>query len=114
MTSYLYIIASDPAGPVKLGLSVAPDKRVRQLQTACPKQLVVYHTEEVEDDRVKIAESALHRLLGHRRMKGAWFDMTVEEAIAEVMFIRMEQGREKGREQSRPSPEACLSGAGAP
>lgn len=49
----------------------------------------VFHTEEVDESRVKIAEKALHRLLNHKRIKGEWFDLSVEEAIGEVMFIRM-------------------------
>lgn len=90
--SFLYVIAAAKEGPVKLGLSVHPEKRVRQLQTASPVPLSIFHTEEIEDVRVKIAEKALHQLLGHKRMKGEWFDMTVEDAIAEVIHIRMVEG----------------------
>jgi Meiotically up-regulated gene 113 len=87
--SFLYVIAARKEGPVKLGLSQDPQRRVRQLQTGSAEQLVIHHVEEVSDARVKLAESALHRMLGHRRMKGEWFNMTVEEAIADVTFIRM-------------------------
>lgn len=90
--SFLYIIASDANGPVKLGLSTNPEKRVRQLQTGNVAPLQIYHTEEVADDRVKIAEKALHRLLGHKRIKGEWFNLTVEEALSEVIHIRMVEG----------------------
>jgi hypothetical protein len=90
--SFLYVIAATAAGPVKLGLSMNPEKRVRQLQTGSALPLSIFHTEEVEDGRVKIAERALHQLLGHKRMKGEWFDMSVEQAVAEVIHIRMVEG----------------------
>lgn len=87
--SFLYVIAAKKEGPVKLGLSQDPQRRVRQLQTGSAELLTIHHTEEVSDARVKIAEGALHRMLGHKRLKGEWFNMSVEEAIAEVTFIRM-------------------------
>lgn len=90
--SFLYVIASHPSGPVKLGLSRHPEKRVRQLQTGCSEPLSIFHIEEVEEDRVKIAEKALHRLLNHKRVRGEWFDLSVEEAVSEVLFIRMTEG----------------------
>jgi hypothetical protein len=90
--SFLYVIAADPAGPVKLGLSINPEKRVRQLQTGNVAKLILHHIEEVDEDRVKAAESALHKLLRHKRLKGEWFSLTVEEAISEVIHIRMTQG----------------------
>lgn len=90
--SFLYVISADLEGPVKLGLSRHPEKRVRQLQTASAVPLLIHHVEEVEEDRVKIAEKALHRLLGHKRMQGEWFNLSVEEAISEVQHIRMVEG----------------------
>jgi hypothetical protein len=87
--SFLYVIAAKKEGPVKLGLSQDPARRVRQLQTGSAELLQIHHTEEVPDDRVRIAESALHQMLGHKRLKGEWFRMSVEEAIAEVIHIRM-------------------------
>ena len=90
--SFLYIIAASPEGPVKLGFSADPQKRLKQLQTGSAQVLALHHTEEVDDARVKIAERALHRLLGHKRLKGEWFTVTVEEAVFEVMHIRMCEG----------------------
>lgn len=90
--SFLYVIAASEIGPVKLGLSIQPEKRVRQLQTGSALPLKIFHTEEIDDALVKAAESALHRLLSHRRLKGEWFDLTVEQAISEVIHIRMLEG----------------------
>jgi hypothetical protein len=90
--SFLYIIAASPEGPVKLGFSADPRKRLKQLQTGSVHVLALHHTEEVDDSRVKIAERALHKLLGHRRLKGEWFSLSVEEAVFEVVHIRMCEG----------------------
>lgn len=90
--SFLYVIAGPDRHPVKLGFSAQPEKRVGQLQTGSSVILSLHHTEEVADSQVKIAEKALHRLLGFRRLSGEWFDLTVEEAISEVEHIRMTHG----------------------
>jgi predicted GIY-YIG superfamily endonuclease len=87
--SFLYVIAAHKEGPVKLGLSMDPQRRVRQLQTGSAEALFIHHVEEVSDGRVKIAEKALHQMLGHKRLKGEWFNISVEDAIAEVTHIRM-------------------------
>ncbi len=90
--SFLYVIAHDINGPVKLGLSISPTKRLKQLQTGSATVLSLFHTEEIEDSKVKIAEKALHKTLSHIRLKGEWFNMTVDDAIAEVSHIRMIEG----------------------
>lgn len=87
--SFLYVIAASEKGPVKLGLSQDPERRVRQLQTGSAQPLRLFHVEEVHDTRVRVAEKALHKMLGHRRMKGEWFDLDVETAIGEVTYIRI-------------------------
>lgn len=90
--SFLYIISASEQGPVKLGFSQDPAKRVKQLQTGSRETLKLFHTEEVDDARVKIAERALHRLVGHHRISGEWFNIPVEDAISEVVFIRITEG----------------------
>jgi hypothetical protein len=95
--SFLYVIAGPDRSPVKLGFSAQPEKRVRQLQTGSSIVLSLYHIEKVDASRVKIAEKALHRLLGYKRLSGEWFDLTVEEAIAEVEHIRITEGSEPFR-----------------
>lgn len=90
--SFLYIIASSSEGPVKLGFSADPQKRLKQLQTGSALVLSLHHVEEVDSARVKIAERALHKLLGHKRLKGEWFNLSVEEAVFEVVHVRMCEG----------------------
>lgn len=77
---------------MKLGFSADPEKRVKQLQTGSSLPLKLFHTEEVDDLRVKVAERALHKIVGMRRISGEWFDMSVEDAKFEVIHVRMLQG----------------------
>lgn len=84
--SYLYIISCKNQKPVKLGLSKNPLKRLKQLQTGSPNIYRIYYQEEIDDSCVFKAEKAIHAILGHKRLKGEWFDISVEDAIAEVKF----------------------------
>lgn len=79
----LYIIGSNPMGPLKVGISKDPEVRLKQLQTACPTKLVIYATAEVSQlwygsgyleltDRE--AEARIHEYLQHYRLEGEWFD----------------------------------------
>ena len=89
---YLYVIGSQNTtdGPVKMGLSADPDQRVKDLQTGHPEPLMVYHREPVEIERVRLYERLLHRDNNHYRRHGEWFDLSVEQAIAYVIFTTIE------------------------
>ncbi len=86
---YLYVIAASKNGPVKLGYSKHPDKRLKQLQTGNPEILILHHCEMVEIDNIRRAEKELHRILGYCRLKGEWFNMSVDDAILEAVHARM-------------------------
>lgn len=90
--SFLYVIAASTIGPVKLGISKAPEKRVRQLQTGHAQRLHLFHTEPVAASSARMLEGLLHKSYHHVRMAGEWFDMTAEDAIASVKFILIEHG----------------------
>ncbi len=83
---FLYVIAAYPAGPVKLGLSGDPPRRLRQLQTGQAERLVLHHCEAVEAARGSLLERLLHRDVRHQRQLGEWFAMSVAEAISYVQF----------------------------
>lgn len=89
----MYVIAAQGSaeGPVKLGISLDPDQRLRELQTGHPKRLHVYHRELIEDDiRAGLFERLLHRDNHHTRLAGEWFDLTVEQGIAYIQFTIIE------------------------
>lgn len=89
---FLYVIADSPDGPVKLGISKQPERRLGQLQTGHAQQLHLFHTTVVPGGRAPLFERLLHRAIGYRRSHGEWFNLTVGEAIAQigVLFIEHE------------------------
>lgn len=92
MGSFLYVISASELGPVKIGLSIHPEKRVRQLQTGHAEKLALHHREPITEQCARPMEQIVHRENRHRKLKGEWFDMTVAEAVAEIRhaMIRFE------------------------
>ena len=86
--SYLYVIGPKE-GPYKLGYSENPAKRLQQFQTGHPETLVLHYMTEVRTERVQELEKALHKNNNHHRVRGEWFDMPLDDAIAEVNFVRI-------------------------
>ena len=90
MKSFLYVVGNSVSGPVKLGFSNDPPKRLKQLQTGHAEKLELYYQHEVNDGR--LYEGLLHKTFNHNRRIGEWFDLTVDEAIAYIQFILIEYG----------------------
>ena len=87
---FMYAIASRETGPVKMGISADPDRRLRDLQTGHPEPLTVYYREPVAVDRVRLYERLLHRDNAHTRRHGEWFNLSVEQATAYIIFTPIE------------------------
>ena len=83
---FLYIIGYDKEGPVKIGISNKPERRLKQLQTGQDKQLVLFHVEEAVAKHAPVLERFVHAQIAHRRRSGEWFDICLEDAIAELKF----------------------------
>jgi hypothetical protein len=87
--SYIYVIAplDQNANQCKLGISVDPDRRLRQLQTGFPSKLAVHHREPVKQEDAHSLEKLLHRDIGHHRLQGEWFSLSVNEAIGFIKYV---------------------------
>lgn len=83
---YVYLIAASPEGPCKIGVSSDPRRRLRQLQTAHPEKLQLWHQEPYDGARADLVEAMVHRTLSHKRTRGEWFSITVEDGILELKF----------------------------
>lgn len=66
---YVYFIQSGPDGPVKIGLSNKPERRINQLQTGNPDELVMRH---VIPGSLEV-EQRLHQRFEPARIRGEWF-----------------------------------------
>jgi Meiotically up-regulated gene 113 len=89
-SSYLYVIGPDRSGPLKLGFSADPERRLKQLQTGHALPLYLYHSEPVAGSQARRLESLLHKSFNHRRQRGEWFDMIVADAISCIQIILIE------------------------
>lgn len=68
-SGYVYIIGTDYASPVKIGFSVNPWSRLKEITINHPDKLELLMTIKGE----KSFESALHRELKNLRVKNEWF-----------------------------------------
>lgn len=89
---YIYIISESTDGPVKIGFSANPDRRLKQLQTGHSGALTVQYKHEVLAENVKALERIIHRTLAHKRSRGEWFTISTEDAILEVKHAVMRYG----------------------
>lgn len=78
----IYVIGGGDENPVKIGLSVHPDKRCNAVQTGCPFEVSVLHAQPV--DRAHAVEAAVHYALAEKRATGEWFRVTPKEAVAAI------------------------------
>jgi predicted DNA-binding transcriptional regulator AlpA len=76
-SSYVFIYAiGRPEGPVKIGVSARPAKRLIDLQTACPFNLsVLYSHKCINRLHALDHERLIHEEHADKRMAGEWFNM---------------------------------------
>jgi len=79
---YVYIIGHRDHGPVKIGVSTKPRKRLYTLQSANHAKLAILAKFRGDEKQ----EARLHRLLAADRLNGEWFNRseTVLHLIAHV------------------------------
>ena len=71
--TYLYAILDTESGYIKIGYSVNPHVRLRELQTGSAGKLELIHSERVADSSARLLEQSLHRELNPYRARGEWF-----------------------------------------
>lgn len=75
----IYVVKSE-AGPIKIGISKNPKKRLDALKTSSPHKLTLKYQISVDFDAEPI-ERAVHKTLCQSNLSGEWFDTSVEKAI---------------------------------
>jgi hypothetical protein len=78
----LYVIGID-GGLLKLGIAKDPKRRLSALRAASGLDLRLLHSRELADDAWKV-EGHAHRLLNPNHVRGEWFSITAENAIAAI------------------------------
>jgi len=82
----IYIIAS-PNGPVKIGVTTNPMRRLAHLQQSTPNKLDLLFYMKCREIHATTAERVVHYLLSAKRLKGEWFAVTPEHAIAAIFRV---------------------------
>jgi len=76
---YLYLIASDEIGLMKIGYSDSPERRFDELQRTSAYPLRLHVTFMVPSGCGRVFEELLHAALRHCRTHGEWFRLGAEE-----------------------------------
>jgi len=74
---FLYLIRDEFTGYIKIGISLNPNKRIKQLQTGNSHELSLIYTIQTEY-YIKL-ELILHRHYKHLNIINEWFDLTITE-----------------------------------
>lgn len=80
----VYIIGGT-CGPIKIGQSTYPPKRLDVLQTSFPYRLWIHHS--WEHPAANLIEKKCHLALTSRRLCGEWFDCSVGDASSMIKRI---------------------------
>lgn len=80
VSAYLYVMSDDDQ--VKVGLSVQPKVRAKEIGRARGKPVALAHTVAVAGKFAVVAEGYAHWLLREHNTRGEWFSAPVEVAIS--------------------------------
>lgn len=89
---YLYLVAYEKSGPIKIGYSSHPEERIKQLQTGSPQRLALLGVRDFENERfARFAEEMIHLTLDPWSASGGneWFGIGVstgESILKEFPF----------------------------
>ena len=83
--TYLYAIRDTHTGYIKIGYSINPHDRLRELQTGSGGKLELVHSERVADSSARLLEQSLHRELNPYRVRGEWF--CIAESFARNQIV---------------------------
>ncbi len=84
--TYVYMIGHERkdgmlGGPVKIGVSDDPAKRLKQMQTSSPQKLAILAVIAMPMRKAAfMLEAVLHAYFADKRMQGEWFDVCAFEA----------------------------------
>lgn len=82
MTEFVYVAASFPSGPCKVGRAINPDTRALDLQCGNPFKIRIWARCKTTES--KALERAVHKKLSKQLMSGEWFAVTTAEAVAAI------------------------------
>lgn len=83
----VYVIDAGDAG-VKIGISGKPKKRAHSLRTSTSHRIDIFKTWALKNtDAARSVEKAAHKALRQFRLRGEWFSIRPQEAVAVIEHI---------------------------
>ena len=77
----VYVIGGEKAKPLKIGIAKTINSRLASLQTGNHEELYEYYSiNGLSKHEARLIERSVHKALEHRRVKGEWFDVFLDEA----------------------------------
>lgn len=82
-TCSVYFIGPADRAVIKIGVATKPKNRLKELQVANPETLKIHHHHRVYNkERALRLETELHKALHAFHIRGEWFAVRWEEAVA--------------------------------
>lgn len=81
--AFLYVVTA-PDGTVKVGYATDPRRRLATLQSTAAQRLDLYATEAIDGQNPREAERHAHHILERHRIRGEWFRVHPEIALAAI------------------------------
>lgn len=85
MAGYVYLIGTPIFGWYKIGKSVSPEIRIKDLGILLPFKIKVLSVWRAENHH--LMEKSLHEIYTHKRINGEWFEFTRPEIHAVIESI---------------------------
>lgn len=74
---FLYLIRDEFTAYIKIGISLNPNKRIKELQTGNSNQLTLLYS--IQTEYYMKLESTLHRHYKYLNITNEWFDLSINE-----------------------------------
>jgi len=89
-TTFVYIMEDTRNKAFKIGRSRTPGKRERTLQSEVPETALRFSIPAEEQH-----EKALHARFAHRRIRGEWFELSVQDLVDAISFLKAQGDAER-------------------
>jgi hypothetical protein len=109
VAGHVYVIEGH-RGALKIGSSIDPERRRRELQTGTPVDLIIRHTVAVFRDPVMV-ERAAQDLLSNHRINREWFDVPEDIAVGAIYAAAYRLGALSGTLEAAPAHKSLSFGA---
>lgn len=106
-SGYLYLIGPGDVFnlPVKVGISIDVNERLTTLQTASWLELRV-HFQSERVTNVSYLEEWIHWRFDHLRLKGEWFNLSLDDYVSIVVLVNSFYGLRDSKQRRLPRTRA--------